>query len=59
MEISAAGPSLRWSTFEDTLRQRREEVLQSSIDRAKMEDEKRASGGTLAEPERIERRKAS
>ncbi len=64
MEISAAGPSLRWSTFEDTLRQRREEVLQSSIDRAKMEDEKRedekrASGGTLAERERIERRQAS
>lgn len=59
MEISAAGPSLRWSTFEDTLRQRREEVLQSSIDRAKMEDEKRVPGGTLSEPERIERRKAS
>jgi sporulation protein YlmC with PRC-barrel domain len=69
MEISAAGPSLRWSTFEDTLRQRREEVLQSSIDRAKAEDmkkedarldeAKRASGGTLSEPERIERRKAS
>jgi PRC-barrel domain protein len=64
MEISAVGPSLRWSTFEDTLRQRREEVLQSSIDNAKnedamMEDEKRVSGGTLSERERIERRKAS
>jgi sporulation protein YlmC with PRC-barrel domain len=64
MEISAVGPSLRWSTFEDTLRQRREEVLQSSIDHAKnedakMEDEKRTPGGRLSERERIERRKAS
>jgi hypothetical protein len=59
MEISAVGPSLRWSTFEGTLRQRREEVLRSSIDNAKMEDAKRVSGGTLSERERIERRKAS
>jgi len=64
MEISATGPSLRWSTFEDTLRQRREEVLQSSIDRAKADDAKiddarRASGAALSERERIERRKAS
>ena len=69
MEISAVGPSLRWSTFEDTLRQRREEVLQSSIDNAKTEDmkmedgrleeAKRSSGGTLSERERLERRKAS
>jgi sporulation protein YlmC with PRC-barrel domain len=59
MEISAVGPSLRWSNFEGTLRQRREEVLRSSIDNAKMEDAKRVSGGTLSERERIERRKAS
>jgi sporulation protein YlmC with PRC-barrel domain len=69
METSAAGPSLRWSTFEDTLRQRREEVLQSSIDKAKVEDMKMedarleevkgASGGMLSDRERIERRKAS
>jgi hypothetical protein len=54
MEISPSGPSLRWSAFEDTLRQRREEVLQSSIENAK-----RASGETLSEHERMERRKAS
>jgi hypothetical protein len=64
MEISPVGPSLRWSTFEGTLRQRREEVLRSSLDNAKaedakMEDAKRVSGGTLSERERIERRKAS
>jgi sporulation protein YlmC with PRC-barrel domain len=69
MEVSAVGPSLRWSTFEDTLRQRRQEVLQSSIDNAKTEDmkmedgrleeAKRVSGGTLSERERLERRKAS
>jgi sporulation protein YlmC with PRC-barrel domain len=69
MEVSAVGPSLRWSTFEDTLRQRREEVLQSSIENAKTEDmkmedgrleeAKRSSGGTLSERERLERRKAS
>ncbi|MBS1850419.1 MAG: PRC-barrel domain-containing protein [Acidobacteria bacterium] len=35
MDISAAGPSLRWTTFEDKLRQRREEVLESSINHAK------------------------
>jgi len=51
MEVDPSGPSLRWSSFEDTLRRRREEVLQSSIDNAK-----RATGETL--PER-ERRKAS
>jgi sporulation protein YlmC with PRC-barrel domain len=51
MDISPAGPSLRWTAFEDTLRQRREEVLQSSIDNAK-----RASGEL---PPRRERRKAS
>lgn len=31
MEISPSGPSLRWTTFEDKLRQRREEVLDASI----------------------------
>jgi len=35
MDVTPSGPSLRWSTFEDTLRQRREEVLQSSIDNVK------------------------
>lgn len=55
MDVSTSGPSLRWTAFEDTLRQRREEVLQSSIDNAKLEDAKRASGETLSE---IERRKA-
>lgn len=52
MDVSPMGPSLRWSAFEDTLRRRRDEVLQSSIDNAK-----RASGETL--PDRLERRKAS
>jgi sporulation protein YlmC with PRC-barrel domain len=42
MEVSPAGPSLRWNAFEDTLRQRREEVLQTSINNAKRAD--RASG---------------
>ena len=54
MEIDPSGPSLRWTTFEDTLRKRREEVLQSSIDNAK-----RASGETASERDRGERRKAS
>ena len=51
MEVDPSGPTMRWTTFEDTLRRRREEVLQSSI-----ENVKRASGEKL--PER-ERRKAS
>jgi hypothetical protein len=54
MDVSPSGPSLRWSAFEDTLRQRREEVLQSSIDNAK-----RASAESVSEDEAIERRKAS
>ena len=54
MDVSTAGPSLRWTTFEDRLRQRREEVLESSIRKAK-----RASGRTASEREREERRKAS
>jgi len=51
MEVSPSGPSLRWTAFEDTLRQRREEVLKSSIENAK-----KASGETTSERER---RKAS
>jgi hypothetical protein len=54
MDVSPSGPTLRWTAFEDTLRQRREDVLQSSIDNLK-----KASGETAAESERIERRKAS
>jgi hypothetical protein len=53
MDVSPMGPSLRWSAFEDTLRRRRDEVLQSSIDSAKK------AGETLSERERLERRKAS
>jgi hypothetical protein len=52
MEVSPMGPSLRWSAFEDTLRRRRDEVLQSSIDNAK-----KATGETSSE--RLKRRKAS
>jgi hypothetical protein len=51
MDVSPAGPSLRWTSFEDTLRNRREEVLQSSIDNAK-----KADRGTISDRER---RKAS
>jgi sporulation protein YlmC with PRC-barrel domain len=51
MDVSPSGPSLRWSAFEDTLRQRRDEVLRSSI-----ENVKRASGETSTGRER---RKAS
>jgi sporulation protein YlmC with PRC-barrel domain len=54
MDVSATGPSLRWTTFEDRLRKRREEVLESSIRNAK-----RATGPTASEREREERRKAS
>jgi sporulation protein YlmC with PRC-barrel domain len=38
MDISPSGPSLRWNSFEDTLRRRREDVLQSSINNAKRAD---------------------
>ena len=51
MEISTSGPTLRWTSFEDMLRQRREEVLQSSI-----ENLKKASGEAASESGR---RKAS
>jgi hypothetical protein len=57
MEVSASGPSLRWSAFEDSLRQRREDVLQSSIENAKRNDEKKAADVLSAE-EWLERRKA-
>jgi sporulation protein YlmC with PRC-barrel domain len=38
MAVSPSGPSLSWTTFEDRLRQRREEVLDSSIRLAKASD---------------------
>ena len=44
MDVDPGGPTTRWTTFEDTLRRRREEVLQSSIDNVK-----RASGEKPAE----------
>jgi hypothetical protein len=47
MDVSASGPGLNWTTFEDKLRARREDVLSSSIRVAKQ-----ASGETT-------RRKAS
>ena len=47
MEVSAMGPSLRWTTFEDRIRKRREEVLESSIRQTK-----RTSGPTASERER-------
>jgi sporulation protein YlmC with PRC-barrel domain len=49
MDVSVSGPSMRWTTFEDKLRQRKEEVLSSSIRVAK-----EASGESAAA-----RRKAS
>jgi sporulation protein YlmC with PRC-barrel domain len=52
-DVSPNMPSYRWSTFEDTLRRRREEVLQESIDNAKRADRE---GQTVREQER---RKAS
>jgi|SRR5579871_309935 len=54
MDVSPNNPTYRWSTFEDTLRRRREEVLQSSIDNAK-----RADREGLAGREDQTRRKAS
>ncbi|HUA14664.1 MAG TPA: PRC-barrel domain-containing protein [Verrucomicrobiae bacterium] len=51
-DVSPAGPSLRWTAFEDTLRQRREEVLQSSIDNLKRAEREELS-------EQTEQRKAS
>jgi sporulation protein YlmC with PRC-barrel domain len=40
MHVSPSGPSLRWSAFEDTLRNRRKDVLQSSIDNLKRSERK-------------------
>lgn len=37
-DVSPNNPAYRWTTFENTLRRRREEVLQSSIDNAKRSD---------------------
>ncbi len=54
MDISATGPSLRWTTFEDRLKKRREEVLESSI-----RNVKRVDSPTASEREREIRRKAS
>lgn len=50
MDVSPVGPSLRWNAFENTLRQRREEVLESSIRNAKKADRNSPEG---------QRRKAS
>jgi sporulation protein YlmC with PRC-barrel domain len=52
MDVSATGPSLRWTTFEDRIRMRREEVLESSIRQAKRATSPTASAGE-------KRRKAS
>lgn len=57
MEVSASGPSLRWSAFEESLRQRREDVLQSSIEKAKKSDAKKA-GDVLSAQEWLDRKKA-
>lgn len=40
MEVTPAGPSLRWSAFEGTLRNRRKDVLQSSINNLKRQERK-------------------
>ncbi|MGH9495436.1 MAG: hypothetical protein ACRD3B_10595, partial [Candidatus Sulfotelmatobacter sp.] len=53
MAVSATGPSVRWTAFEDTLRQRREDVLQSSIDNVKKADR------AMEHRQRLEGRKAS
>lgn len=58
MEVSASGPTLRWSAFEDSLRQRREEVLQSSIENAKKNDAKKEND-VLSAQEWLQRKKAS
>jgi len=54
MDVSPNGPAWSWKTFEDRIRQRREEVLESSIRQAK-----RTSSPTASEREREEGRKAS
>jgi sporulation protein YlmC with PRC-barrel domain len=56
MGVSPNSPAYRWTTFEDTLRRRREEVLQSSIDNAKRASQ--ASSENASEGKPSERRKA-
>jgi len=53
-DISPNMPDYRWNSFEDTLRRRRDEVLQSSINLAKREDRER-----MSEEQSSEKRKAS
>ena len=52
MDVSPSGPSLRFTTFEDILRRRREDVLESSIATEKRAESQRAGS------ERLDRRKA-
>ena len=54
MDVSPNTPAYRWTRFEDTLRRRRQEVLESSINKAK-----RAEREPLPGPGEVERRKAS
>jgi PRC-barrel domain len=54
MDVSPNNPSYRWTTFEDTLKRRREEVMQSSIAK-----EKRAEKERGPKSERPGRRRAS
>jgi sporulation protein YlmC with PRC-barrel domain len=53
MGVSPNNPAYRWTTFEDALRRRRDDVLQSSINHAK-----RADRGTMADRDRTDQRKA-
>jgi sporulation protein YlmC with PRC-barrel domain len=53
VDVTPNMPSYRWSTFEDTLRRRRDEVLQSSIDNLKRAEWENETTGDR------ERRKAS
>jgi sporulation protein YlmC with PRC-barrel domain len=39
LQVDPSGPSLHWSTFEERLRARREEVMESSLRVAKQDDE--------------------
>jgi hypothetical protein len=59
MDIDLSGPTLRWSAFEDSLRRRREEVLQSSINNAKRADREKPSEVEPEQRRSKERRKAS
>jgi len=54
MGVSPNNPSYRWTTFEDTLRRRREDVLQSSINNVKRADRQQPSS---SDP--LDQRKAS